>query len=129
MHLDPVVNDLDAATEQVVSLGGKWLEPGKTRELEGFRWRCMSDPEGNEFELDVLPDRCVSTGGAYINNYELRVRTPGNRRGSFFRLKDQVEAICRALVSRSTTSSNSSFAVKSSASASFSRSAATCGVT
>jgi hypothetical protein len=23
--------------------------------LEGFRWRCMADPEGNEFDIDVLP--------------------------------------------------------------------------
>ena len=30
-------------------------EPGTTWELEGFRWRCMADPEGNEFDLDVLP--------------------------------------------------------------------------
>ncbi|HLX78498.1 MAG TPA: VOC family protein [Acidimicrobiales bacterium] len=56
VHLDLVVDDLDAATEEVVSLGGRWLEPGKTRELEGFRWRCMADLEGNEFDLDVLPD-------------------------------------------------------------------------
>jgi hypothetical protein len=34
---------------------GRWLEPGNTRELEGFRWRCMADPEGNEFDIDVLP--------------------------------------------------------------------------
>jgi hypothetical protein len=34
---------------------GRWLEPGQTRELEGFRWRVMADPEGNEFDLDVLP--------------------------------------------------------------------------
>ena len=31
------------------------LEPGNTRELEGFRWRCMADPEGNEFDIDVFP--------------------------------------------------------------------------
>ncbi len=36
-------------------LGGRWLEPGNTRELEGFRWRCMADPEGNEFDIDDLP--------------------------------------------------------------------------
>jgi hypothetical protein len=36
-------------------LGGRWLEPGNNRELEGFRWRCMADPEGNEFDIDVLP--------------------------------------------------------------------------
>ena len=23
--------------------------------VEGFRWRCMADPEGNEFDIDVLP--------------------------------------------------------------------------
>ena len=26
-----------------------------TRDLEGFSWRCMADPEGNEFDIDVLP--------------------------------------------------------------------------
>jgi predicted enzyme related to lactoylglutathione lyase len=55
VHLDLVVDDLDAATAVVEQLGGRWLEPGKTRELEGFQWRCMADPEGNEFDLDVLP--------------------------------------------------------------------------
>lgn len=50
------IEDLDVATAEVESLGGRWLELGTTRELEGFRWRCMSDPEGNEFDLDVLPD-------------------------------------------------------------------------
>jgi len=55
LHLDLVVDDLEAATAEVEGLGGRWLEPGNTRELEGFRWRCMSDPEGNEFDLDVLP--------------------------------------------------------------------------
>ena len=33
---------------------GGWSR-GTTRELEGFRWRCMADPEGNEFDIDVLP--------------------------------------------------------------------------
>ena len=55
LHLDLVVDDLDAATAEVESLGGRWLEPGETHELEGFLWRCMADPEGNEFDLDVLP--------------------------------------------------------------------------
>ena len=55
VHLDLVVDDLDAATAEVEQLGGRWLEPGTTRELEGFQWRCMADPEGNEFDLDVLP--------------------------------------------------------------------------
>ena len=55
VHLDLVVDDLDAATADVEQLGGRWLEPGTTREREGFQWRCMADPEGNEFDLDVLP--------------------------------------------------------------------------
>ena len=55
IHLDLVVDDLDAATAEVEQLGGQWLEPGTTRELERFHWRCMADPEGNEFDLDVLP--------------------------------------------------------------------------
>ena len=55
LHLDLVVDDLEAATAEIEQLGGQWLEPGTTRELEGFRWRCMADPEGNEFDIDVLP--------------------------------------------------------------------------
>ena len=55
LHLDLVVDDLDQATAEVEELGDRWLEPGRTHELEGFRWRCMADPEGNEFDLDVLP--------------------------------------------------------------------------
>ena len=43
LHLDLVVDDLDEATAEVEKLGGRWLEPGTTRELEGFRWRCMAD--------------------------------------------------------------------------------------
>ena len=55
VHLDLVVDDLDQATAEIEDLGGRWLEPGNTRELEGFQWRCMADPEGNEFDIDVLP--------------------------------------------------------------------------
>jgi len=55
LHLDLVVDDLDESTSEIEGLGGRWLEPGNTRELEGFRWRCMSDPEGNEFDVDTLP--------------------------------------------------------------------------
>jgi predicted enzyme related to lactoylglutathione lyase len=50
-----VVPDLDEATQEVERYGGRWLEPGTTRELDGFTWRCMADPEGNEFDIDVLP--------------------------------------------------------------------------
>jgi predicted enzyme related to lactoylglutathione lyase len=55
VHLDLVVDDLDQATTEVSELGGRWLEPGKTHELEGFQWRCMADPEGNEFDIEVVP--------------------------------------------------------------------------
>ena len=54
LHLDLIVEDLETSTTEVEVLGGTWLEPGTTRELEGFRWRCMADPEGNEFDIDVL---------------------------------------------------------------------------
>lgn len=53
-HFDIVVDDLDAATADVERLGGRWIEPGKTHELEGFSWRCMADPEGNEFCLYLM---------------------------------------------------------------------------
>jgi predicted enzyme related to lactoylglutathione lyase len=55
LHLDLIVEDLDEATSEVEALGGSWVEPDNTRELEGFRWRCMADPEGNEFDIDTLP--------------------------------------------------------------------------
>lgn len=55
VHLDLIVEDLDAATELVTSLGGTWNEPGLTREVDGYRWRVMADPEGNEFDLQVQP--------------------------------------------------------------------------
>ncbi len=55
LHLDLVVDDLEASTAEIEGLGGRWLEPGQIRELEGFSWRIMADPEGNEFDIDVLP--------------------------------------------------------------------------
>ena len=55
LHLDLIVEDLETATAEIEELGGSWVEPGNDRELEGFRWRCMADPEGNEFDIDVLP--------------------------------------------------------------------------
>ena len=50
-HLDVEVDDLDAATLAIEALGGRWLEPGRTREVGAFHWRCMADPEGNEFDI------------------------------------------------------------------------------
>ena len=51
LHLDLVVPDLDAATAEIEGLGGRWLEPGTTRALDGYIWRIMADPEGNEFDI------------------------------------------------------------------------------
>ena len=53
-HFDIVVDELDGQTQRVLDLGGSWREPGKTHELEGFAWRCMADPEGNEFCLYLM---------------------------------------------------------------------------
>ena len=55
LHIDLIVDDLDRATDEIETIGGRWLEPGTIRELEGFQWRCMADPDGNEFDIDVLP--------------------------------------------------------------------------
>ena len=55
MHLDLIVTDLDAEMTTVLGLGGVWTEPGLTREVDGYRWRVMADPEGNEFDLQMQP--------------------------------------------------------------------------
>jgi predicted enzyme related to lactoylglutathione lyase len=53
VHVDIGVDDLAAAVERVVGLGGSVVS--EERELNGARWRVMADPEGNEFCL-VLND-------------------------------------------------------------------------
>jgi predicted enzyme related to lactoylglutathione lyase len=52
MHLDLEVDDLEASTSWVTEHGGRCVD-GTDHELEGYRWRCMADPEGNEF--DIIP--------------------------------------------------------------------------
>ena len=54
-HVDAVVDNLDDATTEVEALGGRWTEPGKTFEVNGYPWRCMADPEGNEFCIVAEP--------------------------------------------------------------------------
>ena len=49
LHLDIEVDDVDAATERIVSLGG--TVQGEDFAEHGFRWRVMTDPEDNEFCL------------------------------------------------------------------------------
>ena len=49
VHWDVLVDNLEVGTKRVEALGGRWIEPGTTRELDGFEWRCMADPDDNEF--------------------------------------------------------------------------------
>ena len=49
-HLDLSVRDLAVATRRVLELGGSWPEQTE-RALEGFTWRTLADPEGNEFDI------------------------------------------------------------------------------
>ncbi len=52
MHLDLSVADLEDATARISELGGSW--PGRVEKaLEGFSWRTLADPEGNEFDIAV----------------------------------------------------------------------------
>ena len=52
IHLDVSVTDLEVATARVRALGGSW--PGRVEQrLEGFTWRTLADPEGNEFDVAV----------------------------------------------------------------------------
>jgi predicted enzyme related to lactoylglutathione lyase len=55
MHVDVMVKDLDEGAAKVEALGGRWAEPGTTRDIEGFLWRCLLDPEGNEFCIYTMP--------------------------------------------------------------------------
>ena len=50
LHLDIQVDDIEQATAQIETLGGRRL-PGEDFREHGFRWRVMVDPEGNEFCL------------------------------------------------------------------------------
>jgi predicted enzyme related to lactoylglutathione lyase len=50
LHLDLVVDDLEAGTARIEELGGRRVSGGDFEEY-GFVWRLMTDPEGNEFCL------------------------------------------------------------------------------
>jgi predicted enzyme related to lactoylglutathione lyase len=50
LHLDIVVPDVEAASARIESLGGARHPDGDFRE-NGWTWRVMTDPEGNEFCL------------------------------------------------------------------------------
>jgi hypothetical protein len=55
MHVDVTVKDLDEGTATDETLGGRWAEPGVTHDLQGSLWRCLQDPEGNEFCIYTMP--------------------------------------------------------------------------
>lgn len=54
LHLDTSADDVEAAKARVVELGGSLLDD---REMGGFHWSVMLDPEGNEF--------CIAAAGAH----------------------------------------------------------------
>jgi predicted enzyme related to lactoylglutathione lyase len=47
LHVDLSVADIDEAVARIEALGGSALS--EVRESEGYRWRVMADPHGNEF--------------------------------------------------------------------------------
>jgi predicted enzyme related to lactoylglutathione lyase len=53
MHLDIVVDDVEAEVDRLQALGARRIDDG-VQSFGGTRWVRMSDPEQNEF--------CVSTG-------------------------------------------------------------------
>ncbi|MDP9225449.1 MAG: VOC family protein [Actinomycetota bacterium] len=53
MHLDVLIDDLDAEVARIEALGGRRVTP--LLEDFGERWFVMADPEGNEFCLAELP--------------------------------------------------------------------------
>ena len=48
LHLDTSVPDIEAAKQRILELGGAHVID---REMGGFHWTVMTDPEGNEFCL------------------------------------------------------------------------------
>jgi hypothetical protein len=63
IHLDLMVRELDTATAMIEGIGGRWLEPGLTRHVDGYYWRCMADPEGNEFDIAAASAGLSFPGG------------------------------------------------------------------
>jgi predicted enzyme related to lactoylglutathione lyase len=50
LHFDVAVDQVDAATERIQDLGGGRV-PHEDYHEDGYSWRLMVDPEGNEFCL------------------------------------------------------------------------------
>lgn len=54
LHLDTAVDDVADARDRIVELGGSHHAD---KEMDGFHWTIMLDPEGNEF--------CLAPAGAH----------------------------------------------------------------
>jgi predicted enzyme related to lactoylglutathione lyase len=54
LHLDVRVEDIEEAAARIEALGGHQLA-GADYSEDGFSWRIMTDPEGNEFCLITTP--------------------------------------------------------------------------
>jgi predicted enzyme related to lactoylglutathione lyase len=50
LHLDVAVDDIEAATERLETLGGRRIDERIGHEV-GYAFRAVADPEGNEFCL------------------------------------------------------------------------------
>lgn len=50
VEIDEAVQDVDAAAARITELGGRRL-PFDDYHEDGYSWRIMADPEGNEFCL------------------------------------------------------------------------------
>jgi predicted enzyme related to lactoylglutathione lyase len=59
VHLDLSVDDLDDAARRIEALGGRAVS--EVLEVQGYRWRVMADPEGNEFCITPKPDEAPAT--------------------------------------------------------------------
>ena len=57
VHLDLVVDDLDQSTAEIEKLGGRWLEPGNTRELEGSGGGAWPTPRATNSTSTSSPAR------------------------------------------------------------------------
>jgi hypothetical protein len=87
VHPDLVVDDLDQSTAEIEKLGGRWLEPGNTRELEGFPVAVHGRPRGQRIRHRRPPrgvERTSVSGCARPCDVHA-VRT--GRAPSFFRTK------------------------------------------
>ncbi|MDP9241544.1 MAG: VOC family protein [Actinomycetota bacterium] len=55
LHFDLKVPDIEAATTELETLGASRV-PDADYDMDGYRWRVMHDPEGNEFCIAVMDD-------------------------------------------------------------------------